>query len=264
MVLDRLIAPAQLKNQPDVAAFLGFIFVLVGFITSFLIFVSGMSVAMIGLSSMLMVPYAMKILGVETSRYVTIFSPKNAAIKFYSFLFFGMAFAYTILFGVLSPKTLQIAFKSQLEVIGAPLSSSVAGGLAGAFSVNWNLFYSIVTNNMLIVIVAILLSFVYGTGAIFVLNYNASIAGIVYGSIINAFIWGGVPLFAYPWLYLPHTILEILAYLLAAIAGSALSKPMTNRSKNLIYRDVSLLFAGAVALVLLGGYVEVIVPFLGT
>ncbi|MBU0953570.1 MAG: stage II sporulation protein M [Nanoarchaeota archaeon] len=257
MVLERMIAATQLKNQPDVAMFIGFIFVLVGFITSFLIFVTGMSVAMIGLSSMLMVPYAMKILNLEKSRYRSVFSKENGAVKFYSFLFFGMAFAYTILFGVLNPKTLQIAFKSQLDIIGAPLASSVAG----AFATNWSLFYQIISNNLTIIVVLILLSFVYGTGSIFVLNYNASIAGIVYGSILNAFIWGGIPLFAYPWLYLPHTILEILAYLLAAVAGSILSKPLTKRYKSLIYRDFSLLFAAAVLLVILGGYVEVTVPF---
>lgn len=258
MVLERMIGRSLVQKKPDVALFIGFIFTLIGFVTSYFIFSSGMSIAMIGFASILILPYIVKIMKPESSEYTSIFAKDSPSLKFFSFLFLGMALAYTILFAVLSPEIGQeIAFKTQIDIV----TRNVPGGGAGLFSLP-QVFYDIVSNNLMIVAVAIILSYFYGSGAIFVLNYNASIAGIVYGSPLNALIWGGIPLFGNPLLYLPHTILEILGYLFAAIAGITLSKPLTRKNKALIQRDTIFLIVSAIALILLAGWVEVTVPFL--
>ena len=258
MVLERLVGKSLLKKQPDVAFFLGFVFTLLGFATSYLIFVSGMSVAMIGWSSIMILPYIIKIMRPDSPEYQSVFSPGSPSIRFFASLFIGMALAYTILFGILNPTIRDMAFDTQLSIIGGRFGDDLTAGMFGLP----NLFYEIISNNLLIVAIAIVLSYFYGSGAIFVLNYNASIAGIVYGSSINALIWGGIPLFSSPMLYLPHTILEIMAYLLAAIAGISLSKPLTKKNTSMIKRDSIILITAAAGLILLGGLVEVIVPFL--
>lgn len=256
MVLERIIGKSLLAREPDVALFIGFMFTLIGFITSYVIFITGMSIAMIGFSSILILPYIIKIMRPESSQYKSVFDKDAPTLRFFIFLFLGMALAYTILFGVLRPDIRDIAFETQIEIIGAG-----SGALTGQFGLP-SLFYDIVANNLVIVAVAIILSYFYGSGAIFVLNYNASIAGIVYGSSINALIWGGIPLFGNPILYLPHTVLEIMGYLLAAIAGVVISKPLTVKNRTLIKRDSILLILSAIALIVVGGYVEIIVPFL--
>jgi len=258
MVLERVVGRSLLEKKPDVALFIGFVFTLIGFTTSYIIFFSGMSVAMIGFSSLLILPYIMKIMKPESSKYTSVFARNNPSIKFFVFLFLGMALSYTILFGVLRPDMRDTAFDTQLTIIGAKFAGDFSTGMFGLPSI----FFEIISNNLIIVVVAVALSYFYGSGAIFVLNYNASIAGIVYGSWLNTLIWGGYPLFGAPILYLPHTILEILAYLLAAIAGITISKPLTGRNIGLIRRDTVLLIAVAVALILVGGIVEVTVPFL--
>lgn len=256
MVLDRIVGRVLLKSKPDVALFIGFVFTLIGFGTSYLIFRSGVSVAMIGLSSLLILPYIIRIFKPESSEYKSVLSSRNPSLKFFAFLFIGMALAYTILFGILSPNIRDASFENQLEIISGRMAAP------GGMFFNSGLFIEILTNNMLIVTIAVVLSYFYGSGAIFVLNYNASIAGIVYGSSISALLWGGNPLFAAPLLYLPHTILEILGYLLAAVAGITLSKPLTKKNAKLIERDVGILVVAAVVLIIVGAAVEVVVPFM--
>jgi len=265
MVLERIVGMSLLKKQPDVALFLGFIFTLIAFLTSYMIFVSGMSVAMIGFASLLMLPYINKIMKPESPEYRSVFHKENTSIKFFAWLFFGMALAYTILFGILRPDVRDIAFRTQINIVEGQVGLS--GGMFGLPI----FFYEIVSNNLIIVAIAIILSFFYGAGSVFVLNYNASIAGIVYGSWLSGLIWPNPSawgaseialLYQSPVLFLPHTILEILAYLLAAIAGLIISKPLTNRNHKLVERDTILLLVAAVVLIIAGGLVEITVPFL--
>ncbi|HLD78791.1 MAG TPA: stage II sporulation protein M [archaeon] len=250
MVLDRAVERSLLEHKPDVAAIIGFLFVLVGFLSALFMFSAAISVAMIGLSSMLMVPYVMKIVKPDEPSYASVFGKRNKSIAFYGFLFLGMAVAYTLLFGVLNPALLERTFGVQLDAISVTIS--------GRF---WSpgIYLGIVANNLLIVCIAILLSFVYGTGAVFILNYNASIAGVVYGSSLNALLWGGIPLFAHPLAYLPHTIIEITAYLLAALCGNIITKPMRGK-RSPIPRDAALLLGLSLGLIFLGGWVELVVP----
>ena len=84
----------------------------------------------------------------------------------------------------------------------------------------------------------------------------------MWGSAINAFLWGGIPLFSNPIAYLPHTILEILAYLIAALAGTIITKPLTKENGRLIGRDASIMVAAAYILIFVAAWVEVTVPFL--
>ncbi len=268
MVLERIVGKSLLDKKPDVALFIGFMFTLVAFATSYVIFSSGMSVAMIGFSSILILPYIMKIMRPESPQYTSVFNKQNPSIKFFAFLFIGMALAYTLLFGMLRPDMRENAFQTQISVIEGRFTGEAAAGMFGLPQV----FYEIMFNNLLIVIIAVLLSYFYGSGAIFVLNYNASIAGIVYGSWINVLIWGPPSLWGVSgalhevyasWLlFLPHTIIEILAYLLAAIAGLAITKPLTRENSRLIRRDSVVLMTLAFALVVIGALVEVSVPII--
>ena len=117
MVLERVFGRSIIEEKPDVALFIGFMFTLIGFATSYLIFISGMSVAMIGFSSLLILPYIMLVMRPGSARYISVFSSKSNSIKFFLFLFAGMALAYTILFAILSPVMLETAFSTQLDII---------------------------------------------------------------------------------------------------------------------------------------------------
>jgi len=180
-----------------------------------------------------------------------LFSRHKNIIKFYLLLFLGMTLAYISLYGMLSPDLVKQTFAIQLDRMSP----------RGHFS-SPGLFYEIVGNNLRISLICILLSFLYGSGAIFILNYNSSIAGVLYGSSLRALIWGVEGLYMNPLAYIPHTTLEILAYLLAAISGGILSKISIHRRKGasrLLLKDAIVFCVLSVILIFVAGYVEVMV-----
>jgi uncharacterized membrane protein SpoIIM required for sporulation len=113
-------------------------------------------------------------------------------------------------------------------------------------------FVMILGNNVIILIIAFALSVFFGAGSIFVLNYNASIAGVLYGSAFRTMLWG-VPAFSSNLLlFVPHTIIEILAYLLAAVGGGILVRGLTKDN----IRDSSVLFVISFMILVLGAWIE--------
>ncbi|MFH0949519.1 MAG: stage II sporulation protein M [Candidatus Aenigmatarchaeota archaeon] len=81
----------------------------------------------------------------------------------------------------------------------------------------FELFSSIMNNNIRLIFISFLLSMLYGIGSIFILTLNASIISQMFSS----FIVSDKATFFY--LFLPHTALEFVSYFLAAISGALLT-----------------------------------------
>jgi len=319
MVLDKIVNVQLIQKIPAFAIPIGFIFVLIGFISSALIFPSELSIVIVALSSLLILPYVIKIfeideLDIDLDEIVDVselkiqdlekwvkkclrdgYTPKQIRdslirnnldkihtllydlgvvdgisekytkglnvvtrhiklIEFYSFLFLGMFLAYAVLFGILSPEIQKVAFKNQLSIIVGP---------RGYFNLPES-FYGIISNNIKIIFICVALSFLYGAGAVFILNYNASIAGVLYGSSLRKILYGtGFAILSNPLSYVPHTTLEIFAYLLAAISGGILSKVAAKEqpgAQRLLLIDGVVYLILSIIVVLIAGYVEVTVP----
>jgi len=260
MLLSKILDPETIKQRPMNALFVAAFFVGFGFVTAFFIFPAEFSVSMISFSSLFMLPFVIKILETEEIgkklKGLNIFQRHNQMMVFFIFIFFGMSVEYMLLFGFVHPAIGNVAFEQQLSLIfRSP---------AGYFS-NEALFWEIVGNNLRIVLISTFLSLIYGVGALFVLNYNASIVGMIYGSSIRKVIWATYyPVFPNPLWYLPHIILEVLAYLIAAIAGGIMYKSIKlgERSYQSLFRDAGFLLIISVILIFVAGYVEVTVPFI--
>jgi len=309
MVLDKVINPRLLRTKPVYALPVGGFFVLLGFVSSLLIFPSQLSVVMVAISSLLVLPYVIKIFefeeldvnlddtnagelegwvkkclndgfspqqiknaliqdnidkpydlmydltGVDEQfiKYMkksNVYTRHRQTIQFYIHLFVGMSLTYLVLYTFMDPRV--NAFDNQLDVIRP--------GPSGYF-VGHPLLWEIVSNNLKIMLICMMLSLFYGSGAVFILNYNASIAGVIYGGSLRSLVFGGSGFIANPLLYIPHTTLEILAYLLAAIAGGILSKSAYGNqppgSSSMLFNDGAILAVAAVILVLIAGVVEI-------
>ncbi|MFH1631260.1 MAG: stage II sporulation protein M, partial [Candidatus Aenigmatarchaeota archaeon] len=224
-------------------------------------------------SSLLLLPFVIKMLEPDDDNEINtnvrswdkftlknignIFKKNEKLIIFYLFLFFGMAVEFMFLFAFLPPSISDPAFSHQAALLSTGGSSIP--------------MMDILVNNAQILIVAFVLSIFFGVGSIFLLTYNASLVGAMYGSPLRTILWGTAPAFAANMmLYLPHTILEILAYLFAAVAGGILAKEVSssrNKSrlgsessfpiskKNIVDAVVILLIAFVV--VVIAAYVEV-------
>ncbi len=262
MFLENMVKLGTLKKGPQKMVFLAAAFVLIGFLTAFVIFRRETSIVMLFFSSMLFLPYMIRMLkqekmGGKSGGLRSVFRRHKVFMEFYIFVFVGMALEYFLLFSLLPPAAGNVAFKNQLNTI--------IPGAGGAFvNARISLFNEILVNNLVIVFVAIILSIFYEVGALFILNYNASIAGALYGSALRPLIWGmdgiAIPLYLPPLALVPHTVIEILGYIFAAIAGGILARSFSRPGKN-IGLDFFLFSMVAVVLIVVGAAVEIIVPF---
>jgi len=260
--LSAILKPETIKKQPTNAVFIAALMIGVGFVSAFFIFPAEFSISIISFSSLFMLPFVIRMLETERmkkgqkSKFTQIFNRHHSIIIFFIFIFIGMSIEYTLLFGFVPPDIGNIAFEQQLNlVLRAPVG----------YFVNMEIFWEIVTNNLRLVFVCMLLSVFYGVGAIFILNYNSSIVGMIYGASIRSIIWGATyPVFPNPLWYLPHIILEVTAYLFASIAGAMMYRAIKlgERSYNAFMRDSMIFLALSIALIFIAGYVEVTVPFI--
>ena len=99
-----------------------------------------------------------------------------------------------------------------------------------------NLLSKIFLNNVKVMIFCILFSFIYGSGALFIITWNASVIGVAAGNFIRtqltqfAQIVGYKKIAAYfyvislSWLrYSIHGFPEVLAYVVAGVVGGIIS-----------------------------------------
>lgn len=219
------------------------------------------------------------------------------------FLFLGMTVGVAIWFSILPQDMLSNLFSEQiwnLNSIGVatgfstagslPVTSGLAGmptGYAGApssmagttsamanspagFAIRPDVFLMIAANNLKLVVLSTLLSFVFAAGALFILAWNASVVGVAVGTIINKLRVAGTiaPLALGGGLgigtafYVLHLIPEIVAYFYASVAGAFISsallryRPLSKQSNRLLVISAALL-AISVGMILLGALIEV-------
>lgn len=252
----------KFDRHPYYSFIVAMFFVIVSFLFAMFIFPAEFSMSMLAFATLLMVPYTLKILKKEkpsgkakASDAFKSFSRHNRLILLFIFLFFGMAIEYMIIFAISPPHVVNMAFSEQMITLTDTPSK---------YFLNIDFLYKILINNIRLVFISYILSLFYGIGALYILNYNASIVGIVYGNTIRPLIWGGgltSLAFAKLFLFLPHLITEVIAYLLAAVAGILLMKSLQTKSSVTLTESIVIL-VGAIVLVFLAGVLEVIVPFL--
>ena len=118
----------------------------------------------------------------------------------------------------------------------------------------------LISQNLIVIIIAFILSVFYGAGALFLIVLNASIfAGFIFyviREIGNAF--------SVLSLFLIHLVPELSGFLLAAIAGGVVSRAImkerfgSDEFRN-IMRDALVLLLIAVGLIIISAFLEVFV-----
>ncbi|MFQ6120728.1 MAG: stage II sporulation protein M, partial [Methanosarcinales archaeon] len=121
-------------------------------------------------------------------------------------------------------------------------------------------FFKIVTNNIGVLILSFLFSFLFGAGAVFILAWNASILSAAIGMAAKS-VGGlkGLPLAVM--IFFPHGSLEILAYFIGGIAGGFVSVAITRRKSLgfwLVVKDSFKLMVVSILLLIIAGAIETI------
>lgn len=254
MVLESLTDPLGAEQHPGRMFFYGFLYTSIAIILSMWIFYSNSnnnaSLVMVFLTTLACVPLVYNTMKLEEQKDESIIT-ENAILKehtralmFFIFLFFGMVVAFTAWYigvGLVSdPVTPQDnvlfrlfgAQKEAYENINGPQGQVVG------FAIHIDRFFMILFNNSKVLIFALLFSFVYGVGAIFILTWNASVIGYAIGLNIQSDIaalgttsfLGWIKISAFGLLqYSIHGIPEILAYFVGGLAAGIISVAVMKR-----------------------------------
>jgi uncharacterized membrane protein SpoIIM required for sporulation len=236
MVLESLLNPFRAERQPWVLVILGFLYASLGLFLSLWIFEEQASIVMVFLTVMAALPLMYQTIRLEEEKDImmsqerTMLKEHGKAIRFFLTLFLGFVIAYSLWYVILPNALSQQLFTTQTNTI-SNLNQQVTGALA-----QLGLMNKIFLNNVKVLIFCILFSFLYGSGAIFILSWNASVIGAAVGNFIRTHMAQAaekVGLLRYAdylhasslsiLRYAIHGVPEVLAYFIAGLAGGILS-----------------------------------------
>jgi uncharacterized membrane protein SpoIIM required for sporulation len=265
MVLERLYSSKWIEQKSRYAFLMGLSYSIIGIFSAMFLFPKNPGLVAIAFTSLLILPSLNSLLSVEANEaarsnkfdIIGLFKDHNDIFRVYLFLFLGILLSFSF-FSVIWPSiaTSQI-FAQQVNVLG--WATGEAYTKAG-------LFGGLLTNNLKVLVFCLLASFIYGSGAVFIITWNASVWGTIFGIIArdsaaavgqNPFVYFGLMFLA----VFPHMILEASSYFLAAISGGVVSKAVLREklfSKRFsqIIEDGLMMFFIAIIVLIIAVYIE--------
>ncbi len=256
MVLENLISETDADKSPMKMAFLGIV------MSSISIFLSGIfsgsrGLFLVFLITMGMLPLMVKIMYKEENEGLSLegnmWQKHGHFLKAYLAFFFAVTITLSFWFVALPADFTSNLFSDQINEIDKIRTGDFLGPVTKTAA-------AVITNNLYVMSIAFLLSFIFASGAVLIITWNASVLGVVVGQLAkDSFGLAAIPLTLSG--FMIHGIPEILAYLVAGLAGGILSRSVEIRkikSKEFmtILNDASALFLLSVILILIAGFIE--------
>lgn len=267
MVLESIIGEKNIRAHPVFVFFLSMLICAGSLFFAEILFPLHASVLSIAFITIGLVPLVYNILADEeaeeslckNSSCATFFARHFNLIMIYVWIFLGIIVAFAFYYSILPPFERSSLFEEQISSFcaisgsgscqnGVPFSIS---GRASAFGLNacmsnnstvesCTLF--IFENNIGVLIFTIVLSLLYGVGAIFILAWNASILGVFFGETLLV---GDFTKFLgmFQSLVMGHGAPELFGYVFGALAGAILSamvakKEFFTHRASIIIKDI--------------------------
>lgn len=262
-MLEQLFPASWIERKAWFAFILGASYSALGIGSALLLFPKEVGLAAVAFTSLLALPSLNRMLTLETKQAAAErkfdltdpFKNHKDIFSVYIFLFIGVLLVFSIFSIILPDIATNRIFAEQITAVG--LAGNATGG--GSFT-------SIFSNNMIVFLFALIASFIYGAGAIFIIIWNASVWGVVFGVIArdastivnyNPFVY----LFLIMIAITPHMLTEAAAYIMAAISGGIVSKAVILENAfserfTKIIQDALVIFFVAVVLLVFAAYVE--------
>jgi uncharacterized membrane protein SpoIIM required for sporulation len=269
MVLEQLYDVEWLKEKPFYGFVLGLAYAMFGIGTAILIFPNDPALIAVAITSLLLMPSLYKISkleekieGEELSFSIKRFYYDNKDFfKIYIAVFFGILVAFSVMSMMLPTLATNHLFREQLDVLKGSALIDSQNLITGNAHFNAGLFRDLINNNLRVMLLCFALSLVIGNGAIFLITWNASVWGTIFGNLAKTAALGAEK---NPYIYfaliiisvLPHMILEISSYIFATISGSIVSqgivkeRAFSSKLANIIIYNVVLLLVAAIILIL--------------
>ncbi|MEA3471545.1 MAG: stage II sporulation protein M [Thermodesulfobacteriota bacterium] len=188
-------------------------------------------------------------------------------IKVYFFLFLGCLVAVSFWHTMLPLNKTSVLFSQQIETIDIVRSGDPESAMGNAIAGQINSFAHITQNNFKVMTLAFIFSFIFGSGALFIIFWNASVIGVFVSQMAVEIGHLGIPGMAHTLALTSicfHGVPEALAYFVAGIAGGILSIGIIKgKHDKIIMKDAFVLFCASLFLVFISGFIEVwITPIL--
>ncbi len=253
MVLEHIFPEDWLEQKGRYAFILGIVYSIVGLLLASVLFPTDPALVALAFTSMLLLPEMYKIFSIEerkesVEKKVTLgelWKDDIELVRIYIFMFLGVMLVFSV--GALFVDGLQAnsIFREQLELrvcnegtgANCDLSKLTESGNqltgkvvdSGGMSFSTDLFFSLLSNNFMVLMACFILALLSGDGAIFLIVWNASVWGTIFGITARsaAAFTGENPIYLFGLIMLivfPHMIIEAISYFLAAISGSVISK----------------------------------------
>ncbi|MCX6706780.1 MAG: stage II sporulation protein M [Candidatus Woesearchaeota archaeon] len=263
MVFEQIFKASWIEKRPSSAFLLGITYALIGIVSARLVFGSSTGLMSVAFTSILLIPSLNALLQDEENveirenkfNLLQLFKDHRDIFEIYIFMFLGIFLVYAFVASVLPNALTLNLFPAQLKV---------AGITGSAF--NYSAFFDLVSNNIVVLLVCLVLSLIYGAGSILFITWNASVWGIIFGYIAreSSSMQGQDPFIAFFLILLPslpHMITEAVSYFSAAIVGGIVSKATLREkifSKKFyhVLTDALILLVIGVVLVVAAAWIE--------
>ena len=274
MVLEHIFPEDWLEKKARYAFLLGVGYSAISIVLARFLFPSDPALVAVAFTSLMLLPELYKIFSIEErqermAKKVSIkelYKDDIDVTKIYLYLFLGILLTYAIAVMILPNLETGYLFQQQLEIRGAAPANE---GEGGAIYFTKQLFADLFSNNFKVLAVVFIIALMTGNGAVFVIVWNASVWGTIFGVTAKcaALFSGYSPVYLFLLVLMivfPHMIIEALSYILAAIAGSIISKDVlkekfnTLRFKKVFFFNLYLL-GFALLFLLLGAIIETFV-----
>jgi len=263
MVFELLINPKEAEAKPVEMFFYGLIITSISLFTAYYIFPSSSSVIFLFLVTIATLPTVRAIL-LEDEEFdeerekidMSFFEQHERTIMVYAYFFLGVLISVSFWHTVLPETYSSVLFSQQISTI-----TSIR--VSGAATESMMSFWTILSNNLKVTTIAFLMSFFFGTGALFILSWNASVIGVFVSNLAKEFSAKYSYSLAQGHLdallsIAVHGIPEIVAYFIAGIAGGILSFGMIRGRQDFrIAKDAAALYMISALILVFAAVLEV-------
>ncbi len=267
MVLEAIFNPFTIKKHPIQMFVAGAMYSFVAFLLAYIVFkeISGiLMVFLVVLASLPIIYTTIKEeeeIELHIEKEWTLLKEHTKILMLFMALFMGILFAFSTIY-IFSPESVvNDVFTLQHKAI-----SDVSAGVQGAVIQPTASFSKIFMNNIKVLFFCLVFSLLYGSGAIFILTWNASVIAAAIGNVVKQELAIGISsyfaiaTFSF-FKYMSHGILEIAAYLVAGLAGGIISIAVIKhnlKEKRILFDAVDLVLI-SIALLFVAGIMEVYV-----
>jgi len=258
VVFEYFLGAKDVEGFPLLMFSAGLIYAVVSVPLALLFFPEGAAMMGVSLTTIAAIPLIMRIIDFEADLLElypkSVASRETKIVVLFLWFFMGEVAGFTMAYLLMSPTQFKTAAALQLQDLSQvnAIRTEITGHAIDPTTVVSIIF----SNNIRVYIIGLILSFIYGTGSVFILSWNASVVGALLAQQIRQTdsIMAGILRFL---AILPHGVLEYGAYILGGVGGALLSLYIMQRDRDKrLLMDIIILLVSGIILLYIGAVVE--------